>query len=87
MLFNIHKLAALAGVVVTVIRISPIFSGGNFTGWIWVVLVAAGLSVILLFATGALMSIREEEPGIARFLHQAGPMVLILCLAGMYFRY
>ncbi len=84
-LFNIHKLVALAGVVLAVMRIRSGFSINAITSWILFALVLTGLSVILLFATGATMSIREDEPGIALFFHRAGPVIITICLAGMLF--
>lgn len=82
-LFNIHKLAALAGVVFGVVRISSGAVLGDLTGWMWVGVVAVGLSVMILFATGAVMSIKEEGSGLILFLHRAGPVIITLCLAGL----
>lgn len=84
-LFNIHKLVALAGVVLAVLRFRSGFSINVITSWILFALVLTGLSVILLFVTGAIMSIREDEPRIALFIHRAGPVIITLCLAGMLF--
>lgn len=84
-LFNIHKLVALAGVVLAVLRFRSVFSIGTLTSWILLALILTGFSVILLFASGAVMSIREDEPGIALFIHRAGPVIIAICLAGMLF--
>ena len=83
-LFNIHKLIALAGFVLVVLRLRSGFLAGGLSGWMAVVLVGAGLSALMLFATGAVMSIRKEEPGIALFFHRAGPVIITLCLIGLF---
>jgi hypothetical protein len=84
-LFNIHKLFALAGVVLAVLRFRPGFSIEALTSLILLALGLTGFSVILLFASGAVMSIREDEPGIALLIHRAGPVIITICLAGMLF--
>jgi hypothetical protein len=77
-LFNIHKLLALAGVVLVllwVIRSELLNSLSLLVGG---VLIAAAAGVLSLFATGAVMSIREEEtPKVSR-LHQGALVLLIL---------
>ena len=84
-LFNIHKLVALAGVVLTVMRIRSGFLPGPLSGWIIATLAAIVLGVITLFATGAIMSIREDEPGLALWFHRVGPVIIVICLLFMYY--
>jgi hypothetical protein len=85
-LFNVHKLTALGGVVLVVIRIMDL---GLFQGLQRIFLfsvVGAFMAVIGLFATGALMSIREDEPVIIKWLHRGAlallfiSSVLLICL-------
>lgn len=85
LLFNIHKLIALAGVVLGALRVKSIFQLDDLLDWMPAILAAAGISVVMSFATGAVMSINENEPGIALFFHRAGPVIIILCIAGVYF--
>jgi hypothetical protein len=84
-LFNIHKLVALAGVVLTGMRIRSGFLPGPLSGWIIATLVAVVLSVFTLFATGAIMSIRDDEPGPALWVHRVGPVIIVICLLVMYY--
>ena len=82
-LFNIHKLAALAGVVVVIVRIRSGAVLGELSGWIMPIIVIVGVSVLVLFATGAVMSIKEEGSGLVLFFHRLGPVIISLCLAGL----
>lgn len=82
-LFNIHKLVALAGVVLAVLRLPASFQDVDLSGWMAAFLAATGFSALMLFATGGVMSIRKEEPGVALFFHRAGPVIITLCLIGM----
>ena len=83
-LFNVHKLVALAGVGLSVLRFRSSFQAGDLSGWLEVVLGAGGFSALMLFFTGAVMSIRKEESGVALFFHRAGPVIITLCFIGMY---
>jgi hypothetical protein len=60
-LFNIHKLIALGTVILTVIRVYNIFKIMNLGILIVVLLVVVGICVIALFASGAFMSIRDQN--------------------------
>lgn len=82
-LFNVHKLAALAGVVLAGIWIRPIILVGDFSSWMIPVLGGAATTVLMLFASGAVMSIGGEGRGLPLFFHRAGPVIITLCLAGM----
>jgi hypothetical protein len=84
-LFNVHKLVALAGVVIAVLWARSSIPLDDLTGWGIPFLFGAGISVVMLFATGGVMSAREEEPGIALLFHRANPVMIILCLVGLYF--
>jgi hypothetical protein len=79
--FNLHKLAALGGIILVVIRFRKSYSGGGWIGGFVVPVIIAGVSVILLFATGALMNIREQDSGILRMSHQTGSILIAFCLA------
>lgn len=77
--FNFHKLAALAGVILAGIRLGLFQPGNSLEGLVFPV-VAAGISAVLLFATGAALSIRQQDSRVLRSLHQAGPILIALCL-------
>jgi hypothetical protein len=56
LLFNAHKLVALAAVVITVVQLIQMFRGADLPGLLIAVLVLAALCIAALFASGALMS-------------------------------
>ena len=78
LLFNVHKLTALAGVILASVRLSRIFHLAAFPTWMILLLALAAVSVIALFITGVLMSIREQEQRPAVLIHQAMPGLIAL---------
>lgn len=85
LLFNIHKLVALAGVLLSILRLKAYFSLNDLYGWMTPVLATVIISVVMLFTTGGVMSIKEDESRIALLLHRASPVIIVLCLIGAYF--
>jgi len=83
LLFNIHKLAALGGVVLTILRVKSSFLVGGFSGWMTLVCGGAALSVVMYFGSGAVMSIRGEGTGLALFSHRADAVIITFCLLGL----
>jgi hypothetical protein len=77
LLFNIHKLLALAGVVLTAVRI---FQLTPFNASFIILAAIGAIPVIGLFATGAIMSIREEESKPVLFVHQVSLGVIIVLI-------
>ena len=84
-LFNIHKLIALAMVVLTVIQFSKLLKGMNAQALIIVLLVTTALCVIALFATGALMSVGKLDYEMLHLVHKIAPVVLAVGLAAALF--
>ena len=82
LLFNIHKLAALTGVVLTILKVREHRILVTQSGWMNAVLAGALFSVVMLFATGGVMSIRKNEPGITLSFHRAGSVIIAFCLVG-----
>jgi hypothetical protein len=82
-LFNVHKLAALAGVVLAVVRLvgSGTFDDPSLGRFLPLALAAVGL--ISLFATGALLSIQKDLKRVVQFIHRLSA-VLILLAAGTW---
>ena len=80
-LFNIHKLVALGALVFTVIRLSGALKGANSMAFIIVLLVVAGLCVVALFASVALMSLGKLDYTLMLILHRVAPVVLVIALA------
>lgn len=80
-LFNIHKLLALGAVVFTIIRLSGVLKGVHSLAFIIVLLVLAGLCVVAMFASGALMSLGKLDYTLMLTLHRIAPVVLVIALA------
>jgi hypothetical protein len=84
-LFNIHKLTALTGVVLTILKVRAHLILDTQSDWMNAVLAGALFSVVMLFASGGVMSISKNEPGIALSFHRTGSVIVALCLVGGYF--
>ncbi len=76
-LFNIHKLIALAGVVLVGLQFSNWFQSGEVQPeWI-LLMVLIALMVIILFASGAIMSLDKGNFKLLQWSHRMAPIVLI----------
>jgi hypothetical protein len=80
-LFNIHKLVALATVVVAVIQLVGALKGAASPALLVVMLILAGLSVVALFASGALMSAGKLDYATMLTIHRIAPPMLAVALA------
>ncbi len=80
LLFNVHKLAALAAVVVTVIQLVRVFRGVDLAALPIVLLVAAALSSVALFVSGALMSAGTLDYGLLRTVHRVALAALVIAM-------
>ena len=85
LLFNIHKLLALAGVILTGVRFFRLDPINTFPARIVAMVGIAVTSVIILFASGAIMSIKEEESKPVLFFHQAAPVIVAVTLIAVLF--
>ena len=76
--FNIHKLIALAAVVMVGLQFSNWFKSGEVQPeWILLVVLIA-IMTIILFASGALMSLNKLDYKLLRLLHRIVPVGLVL---------
>ena len=76
--FNIHKLIALAAVVLVGLQFSDWFkSGAVQPEWILLVVLIA-IMTIILFASGALMSLEKLDYKLLRLVHRIAPVGLVL---------
>ena len=80
-LFNIHKLIALGAVIVTIIQLSRMLTTADSMALIIVLLVLAGVCVVALFATGALMSMGKLNYDVTLTVHKIAPVVMALAMA------
>jgi hypothetical protein len=68
-LFNFHKLIALGALILTGVRLFRFDPLATFPNVILILISLAGLSVIVLFATGAVMSIQPEVKPVFQWIH------------------
>ena len=80
LLFNIHKLVALGGVILGSIRIFKLDQLAEFPLLVIGLLGVAAVCVITMFATGAVMSIKEEETRLVLTIHQISPFLIIILM-------
>lgn len=70
LLFNIHKLIALGAAILTGIRVFKLNPFSTFPNLVIILFGLAVFGVISMFATGAIMSIRDQENRAAQLMHQ-----------------
>jgi hypothetical protein len=81
LLFNVHKLVALGAVVVTVLQLARTLKAAPAPALIAVLLGLAALSVLALFASGALLSASQRGVALMLLVHRVAPAVLVVALA------
>ena len=76
--FNFHKLIALAAVVMVGVEFSNWFKSGEVQPeWILLVVLIA-IMTIILFASGALLSLEKLDYKLLHLLHRIAPVGLVL---------
>ena len=85
-IFTIHKLIALAAVVLVVIYISNILKGMEIQALTISLLAIAGLCVLGLFASGALISLGKLNYEISLSIHRIAPLVAAAATALVIWR-
>lgn len=78
LLFNVHKLIALAGVVLAGMQLYKMQH--TFDGLLVIVLLLMILCVIALFASGALMSAGKLDYALMLTIHRVAPVILGMLL-------
>ena len=79
-LFNIHKLIALATVIIAVVQFAQTLKTANALAAIAALLVLAASCVVALFASGALMSAGKLDYGLMLTIHRIAPAVLVIAM-------
>jgi len=82
LIFNIHKLIALAAVVVTAIQTFNAPKIGVTQPILIGLLIVLGLCAVALFVTGALMSANKATGRAALTIHKIAPLLAILAAIG-----
>lgn len=80
-LFNVHKLLALAAVVLFVVTLFRVNGVDALGAGEWIAGAVTVLFFIGLFVTGALVSIDKVMPAIVRRLHHVIPYLAVLSTA------
>ena len=84
-LFNIHKLVALGAVILTGARLYQLDLFSTFPISVLILIGLASLSVISLFATGAVMSIQSEIKPVFQYIHGISMLFVVgSFLAGLF---
>jgi hypothetical protein len=81
LLFNLHKLIALGAVVVTIIQLSKTLNNADSLALISALLMAAAICVVVLFASGALMSTGKLDYTLTLTIHRIAPVILVIAMA------
>jgi len=80
LLFNVHKLIALAAVILAGLAVYQVLKGTDVATLIVLLLVLAALSVIALFVSGALMSAGKGEYRVMKLVHNLSPFILVMAM-------
>jgi hypothetical protein len=88
-LINIHKLIALAGVIIIALRLSRMLKQADLQVLVILLVIVVGLCVIALFATGAIMAMGKLNHSIMLAIHNialilmpVAMVVIVYLLAG-----
>ena len=81
-LFNIHKLIALAAVLVAAIQLYRLLKGTALPVLPIVLIVAAGLCVLALFFTGAMLSAGKLDYPAMLAIHRTAIILVVIIIAG-----
>jgi hypothetical protein len=80
LLFNVHKLIALATVVLLAVLVYRWLQGMDIAVLVILLLLIAAISVIALFTSGALMSAGRGEYRVMKLVHKISPFAFVLSM-------
>ena len=80
-IFTIHKLIALAAVILTAIQVYQLLRAAQIQTLLIALVVFAGLSVVALFVTGAFMSLGKPFAEFLLTIHRVAPFVAAATMA------
>lgn len=84
-LFNVHKLIALGIIVYTLFYLKRAMVFQNMSAMMWIGAILIVISIIALFATGAMLSIGNVERMVLKRIHL--PVALVLLVGSGLFAY
>ena len=85
LIFNIHKLIALAAVIVAAIQTFNALKIGEAQPVLIVLLIVIGLYAVALFVTGALMSAKHTTGRALLTIHSIAPLLTVLATIGVLY--
>jgi hypothetical protein len=85
LLLNIHKLTALAAVIITIVQFVRIFKGADLSALSIALLALAAFCVVALFISGALMSAGKLDHTLLHAIHWIALVVLVTALPAAAF--
>lgn len=85
LLFNVHKLIALAAVIVTIVQFVRIFKGADLSALSIALLALTALCVVALFVSGALMSAGKFDHALLHTIHRVALTALVIALPTVAF--
>jgi len=84
-LFNVHKLISLIGVVVTGIVVYNLLRGLEVSPLMWTMVIVTGLFFILLIVTGGLLNLDKPFYNLLRTIHRILPAVSVILTAVIFY--
>ena len=81
LIFTTHKLIALSAVIFTAIVIYKLLKNVEIRNVILILIIAAGLSVLALFISGALLSLGKPVNNIILTIHRITSTLTVLIMA------
>jgi hypothetical protein len=81
-IFTLHKLIALAAVILTGIQVYKTLQEMGIQALPMVLIVLTGLCVIALFVTGALLSLGKPVDEVLLTIHKIAPVLALLAMTG-----
>jgi hypothetical protein len=83
-IFTVHKLLALAGVVFAVLAAVQLQKGFDLKTVIIILMAASGIFAAALFATGAILSFEKPAHDAVHLIHSITPYLIAVSLAAMF---
>lgn len=84
-LFNVHKLLALAAVILTAIQIYNFGTATAIQPSMMLLVALGGLGAVGLFVTGAFMSAEKFDYALIRNIHRIALAIALVALAGIFY--
>ncbi len=79
-IFNVHKLMALASVIFTIVIITNFFKSTPISSLIVLVVVGAIISVLVIFISGALISVGKFSEKILLIIHNISTIAIVVSI-------